>query len=106
MNKIKNLIKKTKNYYQYYGFKKTCNAIWYQVKIRIFKRKVYIDMTEKYKNFDLNIQNKKECAIYKKNKNIFIFATVPYFDVGGGQRSAQLTKIFNKLGYSIYYIYA
>lgn len=106
MNKIKNLIKKTKNYYQYYGFKKTCNAIWYHVKIKIFKRKVCIDMTEKYKNFDLNIKEKKECAIYKKNKNIFIFATVPYFDVGGGQRSAQLTKIFNKMGFSIYYIYA
>lgn len=106
MNKIKNLIKKTKNYYQYYGFKKTCSAIWYQVKIKIFKRKVCIDMTEKYKNFDLNIKEKKECAIYKKNRNIFIFATVPYFDVGGGQRSAQLTKIFNKMGFSIYYIYA
>ena len=39
-------------------------------------------------------------------KNIFIFGTVPYFDVGGGQRSAQLAKVFNKMGYSIYYIYA
>ena len=38
--------------------------------------------------------------------NIFIFGTVPYFDVGGGQRSSQLAKIFNRMGYSVYYIYA
>jgi GT2 family glycosyltransferase len=42
----------------------------------------------------------------KNNKHIFIFALVPYYDIGGGQRPAQLAKTFNKMGYSVHYIYA
>lgn len=42
----------------------------------------------------------------KNEKSIFIFASIPYYDIGGGQRSAQLAKTFNKLGYSVNYIYA
>lgn len=106
MSKIGNAINKTKNYYKYYGFRRTCNAVLYQVKIRLFKGKVYIDMTSKYKNFDLNTEKEIKGSILKNKKNIFIFGTVPYFDVGGGQRSAQLAKVFDKMGYSIYYIYA
>lgn len=106
MNKIKKVIKKTINYYEYHGFKQTCNAIWYQIKKRLFRGKTYIDMSSKYKNFDLNKEKFNPNAIYKNSKSIFIFGTVPYFDVGGGQRSAQLAKTFNKLGYSVYYIYA
>lgn len=106
MEKVQTAFKKTKNYYKQYGFKRTCNAVWYQVKIRLFKGKVYVDMYEKYKNFDLNLLQKNNDCIYKTTKNIFIFGTVPYFDVGGGQRSSQFAKIFNRMGYSVYYIYA
>lgn len=106
MGKIQRTINKTTNYYKQYGFKKTCNAVWYQVKIRLFKGKIYVDMYEKYKNFDLNLLPKDANCIYKNSKNIFIFGTVPYFDVGGGQRSSQFAKIFNRMGFSIYYIYA
>jgi GT2 family glycosyltransferase len=42
----------------------------------------------------------------KVNKHIFIFGMVPYYDIGGGQRSAQLAKIFNRMGYLVHYIYA
>ena len=73
MSKIGNVIKKTKNYYQYYGFKRTGGAVLYQVKIRLFKGKIYINATEKYKNFDLNTDEKFEDCIYKNKKNIFIF---------------------------------
>ncbi|HEV2462109.1 MAG TPA: glycosyltransferase, partial [Ktedonobacterales bacterium] len=38
--------------------------------------------------------------------DVYIFAMVPYYDIGGGQRSAQLAKTFNKMGYSVHYIYA
>lgn len=38
-------------------------------------------------------------------KTVFIFASVPFYDVGGGQRSAQLAKTFNDLGYIVHYIY-
>lgn len=42
----------------------------------------------------------------KANKHIFIFAMVPYYDIGGGQRSAQLAKTYNRMGYLVHYIYA
>lgn len=106
MEKIQRVIKKTTNYYKQYGFKRTCGAVWYQVKIRLHKGKIYVDMYEKYKNFDLNLLPKDDNCIYKNTKNVFIFGTVPYFDVGGGQRSSQFAKIFNRMGYSVYYIYA
>ncbi len=52
---------------------------------------------------DLNevfvIEHKKEM------RTVFIFASVPFYDVGGGQRSAQMAKIFNNLGYQVHYIY-
>lgn len=46
-----------------------------------------------------------EFVRFKKTRKIVIFASVPFFDVGGGQRSAQLAKTFNALGYQVYYIY-
>lgn len=41
----------------------------------------------------------------KKTKRVIIFAAVPFFDVGGGQRSAQLARAFHSLGYQVFYIY-
>lgn len=41
----------------------------------------------------------------KRDKQVFIFAGVPFYDIGGGQRSAQLARIFNSMGYAVYYIY-
>lgn len=42
----------------------------------------------------------------KELKSVVIFASVPFYDVGGGQRSAQFAKAFNTIGYKVYYIYA
>ncbi|WP_163882598.1 glycosyltransferase [Paenibacillus favisporus] len=42
----------------------------------------------------------------KTQKSVFIFGTVPFYDIGGGQRSAQLAKTFDKMGYLVNYIYA
>ena len=41
----------------------------------------------------------------KPTKQIFIFAGVPYYDIGGGQRCAQLAKTFNELGYRVYFFH-
>ena len=73
MNKLISAMKKTIKHYQYYGLKKTYNAVWYQVKIRLFKGKIYVDMTEKYKNFNfhLSLSHCREyaCAVViKENK--------------------------------------
>lgn len=98
---IMKIIKKIKSYYEYHGLFETLKAII---------RKVFhiqnLSTINKMKNFDLNVTQSNNDIILKENKNIFIFATVPYFDVGGGQRSAQLAKTYNKMGYNIFYIYA
>lgn len=41
----------------------------------------------------------------KKTRRVVIFASVPFYDVGGGQRSAQLARTFNAMGYQVFYIY-
>lgn len=41
----------------------------------------------------------------KREKQVFIFAGVPFYDIGGGQRSAQLARILNSMGYAVYYIH-
>ena len=108
MRKIKKYISKVINHYRYNGLNGTWNAILYKVKLKLklVKNNSYITGFEKYKNFDLNDEEKNTDILYKNGKNVYIFATVPYFDVGGGQRSSQLSKIFNKMGFSVYYIYA
>ena len=95
------MIKKVKNYYEYHGLLETLKAI-----IRKIFHIKSVSLINKMKNFDLNSEIQDNNVILKSNRNILIFATVPYYDVGGGQRSAQLAKIFNKMGYNIFYIYA
>lgn len=46
-----------------------------------------------------------EGVIAKKNRQFFIFAGVPYYDVGGGQRFAQIANVLNSMGYTVYYVY-
>lgn len=98
---MKRMIKRVMNYYEYHGLKETLIAIFR----KIFRIKI-VDLVEKMNNFDMNQNEINDKVIYKQNKNIFIFGTVPYFDVGGGQRSAQFAKVFNKMGYNVFYIYA
>lgn len=43
--------------------------------------------------------------IAKDSRQIYIFAGVAYYDVGGGQRSAQMANAFNSMGYEVHYIY-
>ena len=51
-------------------------------------------------------QYTKELPSLKNTCQIFIFTGVPFYDVGGGQRCSQLTKVFDKMGYEVHYIYA
>ena len=108
MKRIKKYFSKVINHYKYHGFKGTMSAIIYKIKMKLnlINKKSCVSILEKYKNFNLNEEKNNEDILYKNERNIYIFATVPYYDVGGGQRSSQLSKIFNKMGFSIYYIYA
>lgn len=108
MGKLGSNISKVVNYCKYNGLKATYNAVLYRIKrkFKLVKKAEYISMFEKYRNFNLNDEVSNEDILYKSNQNVYIFGTVPYFDVGGGQRSSQLAKIYNKMGFSVYYIYA
>lgn len=44
-------------------------------------------------------------SIAKRGRQFFIFAGVPYYDVGGGQRFAQIANTLNQMGYIVHYIY-
>ena len=48
----------------------------------------------------------KNSPCLKDTCQVFIFTGVPFYDVGGGQRCSQLTKVFDKMGYEVHYIYA
>lgn len=97
-------IKKAWNYYRKNGLI-ACFKTLYR---KLFK-KIDNNGNKGIKNFVLSVnESEKNESVLKDGrvKSIFIFATVPYYDVGGGQRSSQISKIFNSMGYSVYYIYA
>jgi len=94
-------IKKLREYLNENGLKETI-------------KKVY-----RYTSFRLKVKNpSKSNAVYrlskkeklnikiKTQKKVYIFTNIPYFDVGGGQRAAQLAKTFNSMGYLVEYYYA
>lgn len=98
------LIKKAITYYRYNGFIATSKAVARKLFPALRKTNYNLD---RYKNYDLVLTDvEKEKVILKNSKNIYIFGTVPYYDVGGGQRSSQLAKTFNRMGFAVSYIYA
>ena len=55
--------------------------------------------------FLANMNQDPKGAIRKNSRQVFIFAGVPYYDVGGGQRFAQIANTLNNMGYRVYYVY-
>lgn len=51
-------------------------------------------------------EDSKKNVTLNQRKKIFIFGNIPYYDIGGGQRSSQLAKTFYKMGFPVYYLYA
>lgn len=98
MSKIKKII----NYQKLHGTKQTVSWLTNSVKYRLNKLK---SKPVEFDYLELSEEDKKN-VILKNKGNIFIFASVAYYDIGGGQRSAQFAKIFNKLGYNVFYIFA
>lgn len=78
--------------------------------IKTFKVMInkFIIFTRRKINKKNNINSEdfnKEVIKPRNTKSIHILALVPFYDIGGGQRSAQLAKTFNKLGYITNYIF-
>lgn len=98
-----NILRRVVNYIKNNGFIGSIKGVFR--KIFKFKSKV----NNKLRNFKLNLSDReKKDVVLKKGirKSIVVFGTVPYYDVGGGQRSSQISKIFNSMGYLVSYVYA
>lgn len=94
-------IQKIKDYYKDNGFKETVKKVY---RVASFKLKV---KNPSKSNTVYKLSKKEEQQITKKTeKKVYIFTNIPYFDVGGGQRAAQLAKTFNNMGYLVEYYYA
>ncbi len=96
---MKKYISKIMNYKKDHGLKETIRWIYSCIKFKIMQ------LNSIKKDFLYDKSDKKNFIKKSKNK-IFIFATVPFYDIGGGQRSSQFAKTFNKMGYEVFYIYA
>ncbi|NME83076.1 glycosyltransferase [Clostridium sp. SM-530-WT-3G] len=60
-------------------------------------------------DFNQNVHFKNNITFEQNKKNtsqVYIFAGIPYYDIGGGQRCSQLANTFNKMGYEVHYFYA
>lgn len=58
-------------------------------------------------NENLCVRGNSILEANKKNTSqVYIFAGIPYYDIGGGQRCSQLANTFNKMGYEVSYFYA
>lgn len=96
------MISKIKGHMKEFGFKSTIVWLYNCFLFKVRTRKI------KSEDFD-NIQIKdgiEKFLTFKKGPNVFIVASIPYYDIGGGQRCSQLAKTFNKMGYNVIYLYA
>lgn len=99
MSEIKALLTKTKRRLSEDGIKDTMFLATHYVMRQINNR---FRTKEEYKI------PSKEAPYFtiKKAPVIYIAAGMPCHDIGGGQRSAQLAKTFNNMGYCVEYLYA
>lgn len=99
MSKIKKLASKTKAHFTENGMRDTMQHI-----SEFIMRRVRLKLSNEIEYKVPAVQ--KGAYTPKNHPTIFIVAGVPYQDIGGGQRCAQLLKTFNKMGYSVEYVYA
>lgn len=98
---MKPKIKKLKEYFEENGLSETIKKVY---RYTSFKLKVK-NPSKSNTTYKLSKKEQQEIKL-KTTKKIYIFTNIPYFDVGGGQRAAQLAKTFNSMGYLVEYYYA
>ena len=105
MKKIKYLYGKLKEHRAELGLWGTFKWLLFAIRFRTL---LFFGRVSDYTK-EGNINEDEEDYEYitkKDSRNIFIFSGIPFYDIGGGQRGAQLTRTFNQLGYNVYYIFA
>ena len=96
------IMKKIVKHLKEYGFLETINWLYNCLLFKLRRRKVKsID----FNNIEIEKKEKKN-IIFKSKPSIYIVASIPYYDIGGGQRCSQLAKTFNKMGFDVHYLYA
>ena len=126
---IAQIFHKIKLYMEYHGLKETIHWLFSRVSAKLKKKfggpegisaatppayaeaerlaraagKVPVQWPD-YRQYLLS-EEEERTVNRKPGKTVFLFANIPYYDIGGGQRSSQLAKTFNKMGYSVHYIY-
>lgn len=95
-------IKKIQNHLESEGLFKTVDWLYNCLAFKI--RRGRIKSTDFY-DIDIPKSNMKY-LVPKQGPNVFIVASIPYYDIGGGQRCSQLAKTFNKMGFNVIYLYA
>lgn len=99
MSNIKRIVKKTKEHLVHDGIKDTTFLV-----VRFLMRHIYVQINNK-SEYKISAKERQHLTP-KKSPTVYIVAGVPYYDIGGGQRCAQLAKTFNKMGYSVEFLYA
>lgn len=99
---MKNRLRKIRNYFREHSFGDTLKWLYNCVKFKIISRKVKSANFEKVE-IEKNI---KDYLTFKSSPSVYIVASIPYYDIGGGQRCSQLAKTFNKMGFDTHYLYA
>ncbi len=94
-------IQKVKEYYTENGLKETVEKVY-----RYTSFKLKVKNPSKSNTVYKLSKTEKQVITTKTEKKVYIFTNIPYFDVGGGQRAAQLAKTFNNMGYQVEYYYA
>ncbi len=129
INKLLQIFRKIKIYMEYHGLRETFHWLWSRATSKLKKKlgmgqgisaatppayaaaeqaartagKVPVQWPD-YREYLLT-EEEAQTAYPKLHRQVFIFGTIPYYDIGGGQRSSQLAKTFNKLGFPVHYYY-
>ena len=102
IQRILRALRKIKGSLQEDGFIGTLDWLWNCFKFKFFAPPV--DYWPDYPQYYMD-KDEKKYLCRKHGRRVFILAGIPYYDIGGGQRSAQLAKTFNRMGYDVYYYY-
>ncbi len=99
---IKRILRKINEHIKNEGIKSTFVWLW---NCAIYKLRLSKVKSVDFENIKTN-NSEKKFLTPKRKPTIYIIASIPYYDIGGGQRCSQLAKTFNIMGYNVKYLYA
>jgi GT2 family glycosyltransferase len=97
---LKQALIKIKKYKEKHSLKETILWFYNAVKYKLMKK----NYSSNFNKINLSVNSKKNINV-KSMPKIYIFSIFPYYYNGGGNRSSQIAKTFNNIGYQVYYIY-